>query len=73
MNERLRKILPYGYRAYTGRILCDYHVDSLNAISSNINQFIGAGLPVPEYLINGSHNLFTGFSGSNESLGDYYE
>jgi hypothetical protein len=61
-NELMRVMLPYGYRCYTGRILPDCHVDSLNAMARNINQFIAAGRPVPEYLLNGSHNLFKSFS-----------
>ena len=62
MNERLREILPYGYRAYTGRILCDCHIDSLNAMGRTINSFINAGMIVPEYLLNGRHKLFIDFS-----------
>lgn len=58
----LRDELPYGYRAYTGAILADCQVDSYNAIQRNINGFITAGLPVPEYLLNGSHNLFKSYS-----------
>ena len=59
---QLRKELPYGYRAYTGVILADCHVDSYNAVQRNINGFIKSGLPVPEYLLTGSHNLFCSFA-----------
>lgn len=58
----LRKELPYGYRAYTGVVFADCQVDSYNAVQRNINGFILAGLPIPEYLLNGSHNLFRSFS-----------
>ena len=59
---KLRDELPYGYRSYTGAVLADCQVDSYNAIQRNINGFILAGLPVPEYLLNGSHNLFRSYS-----------
>ena len=62
MNEKIRDILPYGYRAYTGMILCDCHIDSLNVMNRNINSFINAGMIVPEYLLNGCHKLFVDFS-----------
>ena len=57
-----RNLLEYGFKAYTGKVWPDCHVDSYNDIQETINSFINAGLPVPEYLINGSHNLFTSFS-----------
>ena len=53
-----RELIPYGYKTYTGRVLADCHVDSYNAIQDSINAFIDASMPVPEYLLNGSHNLF---------------
>jgi hypothetical protein len=60
--EHRRELLDYGYRAFTGVTFADCQVDSYNKIQKNINGFIDAGLPVPEYLIFGSHNLFTSFA-----------
>ena len=57
----LRPELPYGYRTFNGKILPDCHVDSYNAVQRNINGFIRENRPVPEYLINGSYNLFVSF------------
>ena len=57
-----RALVPYGFTAFTGKQWPDSHVDSYNAMQETINSFIIAGLPVPEYLISGSHNLFTSFS-----------
>ena len=61
MNET-RTLLPYGFTAYTGKVWPSIHVDSYNAIQETINSFIIAGYPVPDYLLNGSHNLFTSYS-----------
>jgi hypothetical protein len=57
-----RALVPYGFVAFTGKAWPDCHVDSYNQIQTTINSFITAGLPVPDYLVNGSHNLFTSFS-----------
>jgi hypothetical protein len=60
----MRKLLPYGYKAHNGVVLSDYAIDSYNRIQERINSFIESGLPVPEYLINGSHNVFHSACGS---------
>ena len=57
-----RSLLQYGFTAFTGKQWPNCHVDSYNAIQSTINSFISAGMPVPEYLENGSHNLFVSYS-----------
>ncbi len=57
-----RPMLPYGFTAFTGKVWPDCHVDSYNGVQDTINSFITAGLPVPEYLLNGSHNLFISYS-----------
>ena len=57
-----RALIPYGFTAYTGKQWADCQVDSYNQIQETINSFIVASMPVPEYLLNGSHNLFTCYS-----------
>jgi hypothetical protein len=61
-NPFLRPMVPYGFAPFTGKTWADCQVDSYNAIQRNINGFIDANLPVPEYLLNGSHNLFCSYS-----------
>lgn len=58
----MRELLQYGFIAFNGQKWANCQVDSYNAIQRNINGFISAGLPIPEYLLNGSHNLFCSFS-----------
>lgn len=53
----MRDLLPYGYIAYNGVRLPDSIVESYNDMQRNINAFILAGMPVPENLLNGSHNI----------------
>ena len=53
-----REILPYGYKAFTGKILSDYQVDGYNRIQERINSFMEASLPVPEEILNESHKYF---------------
>jgi hypothetical protein len=57
-----RALLPHGFIAFNGKQWPDCHVDSYNGVQETINGFITAGLPVPDYLVNGSHNLFTSYS-----------
>jgi len=57
-----RSLLPYGFVAFTGKQWANSQVDSYNQIQETINSFITAGFPVPEYLLNGSHNLFSCYS-----------
>jgi len=60
--EQLRGHIEYGFIAYTGKAWPDCHVDSYNAMQDHINTFIKFGVPVPEYLLNGSHNLMVSYS-----------
>ena len=53
-----RKLLSYGYTAYTGLVLKDDHVDRYNQIQGRINAFIDAEMPIPESLLNESHAWF---------------
>jgi hypothetical protein len=57
-----RALLPHGFIAYNGKQWAAIQVKSYNRMQVTINSFITAGLPVPEYLLNGSHNLFTSYS-----------
>ena len=57
-----RDILPYKYRAFTGVVMADCHVDAYNAVQTRINTFLDAGLPVPEHLIHSSNYLLKLFS-----------
>ncbi len=54
--------IPYGYKAYTGKVLSNLSVDNYNAVSDRCQSFIDAGRPVPEYILNGKHNLFVAIS-----------
>lgn len=58
---RLRHVL------INGATMADPWVDSYNRIQTSINQFILAGMPVPEYLLNGSHAImFTSIECTNK-------
>jgi hypothetical protein len=52
----LMKMLPYGYKTYTGKKLSNESVDYLNALYSRCNAFILAGRKAPIELLNGIHN-----------------
>ena len=58
----MRQLIPYGYRLFNGATLADCQVDSYNAIQHTINAFISAGIRVPDYLLNGSHNLLSSYA-----------
>ena len=57
--ERIRKHIELGYKTYTGKT---FHrqiwVDNYNYIQGRINRFVLDGRPVPEYLLNESHQYF---------------
>lgn len=54
-----RELIPYNYKSMSGHTWSDLQVDSYNAVQARINSFISDGLPVPDYLIYSSFNLFT--------------
>lgn len=58
-----RELLPYEYKAFTGVVLTDLHVDAYNRTQERINSFIDAGMPVSENLLNEAHKAFSLFSG----------
>ena len=53
-----RKHIPYNYVTYTGKVLADCQVDDYNRIQNDINIWIDAGRPVPEWLLDWSHQYF---------------
>ena len=53
-----RKAMKYGFTAWTGVKFADSQVDAYNDIQHRINTFKRDLGYIPEYLINGSHNLF---------------
>lgn len=57
-----RDMLHYGYRTYTGKVLCDTHVDVLNRMYEDINAYVDAGKGVPEELLNDAHRTFVMFA-----------
>ena len=69
MIYKERELLPYGYTLYNGVVCSDSFVDSYNRVQETINSFIRDGLPVPEYLLNGSHNLFVTYAENMKGAG----
>ena len=57
--------LPYGYKCYTGHILPDVHVDSLNALTKRHQKRIDAGLPLTEQHLNDRHRMFVMYATPN--------
>ena len=50
-----RQHIPYGYRAFTSKILSVAAVDRYNVLQDEINTWIDAEREVPEHLLNESH------------------
>lgn len=59
----MRTLLDQGFTSFNGKQWPACHIDDYNAIQVKINGFIAACLPVPEYLLSGSANLFKSYSG----------
>lgn len=53
-------MLKEGEQLWNGAIVTRHLAAAYNAIQSRIAQFEEQGLPVPEQLLNGSHNLIAG-------------
>lgn len=53
-----RALLPYGYVAFTGKVLSNPSVDQYNTIQREINTWIDDNRPVPEHLMDASHSHF---------------
>ena len=56
-----REAIPVDYIWANGRTMSPLMLESYNALQARIAAFEVAGLPVPEYLLNGSHNLVSSF------------
>ena len=56
------KPLPYGYKCYTGHILPDVHVDSINALTIRYKQRALSGFPFSEQHLNDRHRLFNSYA-----------
>lgn len=50
-------MLKVGEKLWNGAIVTAPLADAYNAIQSKIQAFRDAGLPVPDNLLNGAHNL----------------
>lgn len=57
-----RKMLPYGFTAFNGRVWHNSDVDGYNNLQAQINSFIEDGREVPETLLNSSHHIFSVYS-----------
>jgi hypothetical protein len=55
--QNLRPLIPYGYKLLNKITLSDKQVDAYNSVQKRINNYIEAGLDVPDHLLNGSHNV----------------
>ena len=52
-----------GDRLWNGAIVSEQEANAYNAIHARIESFEREGKPVPEYLLNGRHNLFMSICG----------
>lgn len=50
--------IPYGYKAYTGKVLNDYAVDTYNRLTLECKAWEDAGREVPAHLLNEKHRHF---------------
>ena len=55
---KTQPLIPYGYKAYTGKALANAHVDTYNRLTEEINTWIAAGRDVPEHILNERHRHF---------------
>jgi len=60
--EEIRRLVSFPFVSYTGVQWTKSQINAYNMIQKRINCFILENRRVPEYLLNGSHNLFTMFS-----------
>ena len=54
--------MKQGDRLYTGAVASVEFAAAYNAATAKIEAFKAAGLPVPENLLNGRHNLLVSFA-----------
>jgi hypothetical protein len=50
-------MLTIGEKLFNGAIVTPYLAQAYNSIQARIQSFRDAGLPVPQALLNGAHNL----------------
>ena len=65
-NQKLRGELAVGYVAANGYVFTERDCEQYNRIQREIDSWIKAGRPVPEHLLNQSHQTFcliTGMQG----------
>ena len=53
-------MLKAGDRLWNGRTVTADQASAYNALQERIDSFRKVSLPVPEYLLSGSHNLING-------------
>ena len=53
-------MLTVGEKLWNGRVVTRQLADAYNSLTARIASFEAAGLPVPEQLLNGRHNLICG-------------
>ena len=54
--------LAYGYECYTGQVLADCHVDSLNALTLRYKKRAEAGFYFSQQHLNDRHRLFESYA-----------
>ena len=55
-------LLPYSYKAYTGHVLPNIHVDSINATTARLRKRCEAGMYISEQHLNDRHRLFNSYA-----------
>ena len=58
MDDKYFEPLPYGYKCYTGHVLPDIHVDSINALTERLRKRVDAGFPLTQDSLNQRHRVF---------------
>jgi hypothetical protein len=55
---KLLKPIQAPYVSYTGAILNETQCQAYNAMTEKCNSYLRLGLPVPDHILDGKHNLF---------------
>lgn len=61
-SRDMARILPYGYKTFTGRVMNNYDVDRYNALTRTIERFKKDGIPVREVDLNDRHAVLVSAS-----------
>ena len=64
-NQETFEHIKAGTRLWNGAIVTPQLADTYNSLQDRMAGFVRRGLPVPEYLRNGSHNLLAGYTGGS--------